>query len=98
MNVVTPHRVMTSAFTPQLSSMPTCLMFQCKQCHHQEFELITQPGVKAEITVTTNAHGDIEIHVNNQRFVADLAFMNRFGRCQNCQATKQWEYAEKSKS
>ncbi len=67
-------------------------MFQCQACKSQEFTLMMQPDKKADVSIAINEHQDVEITVNGQRFVADLAFMNQFAACAECSATKQWDY------
>lgn len=53
---------------------------------------MTQPGMDADVSIRVNEANDVEIHVNGQRFVADLAFMNRFATCANCHAKHCWDY------
>ncbi len=81
---------------PKPQQQQRCAMFQCQACGSQEFQLMMQPGMDAEVAITINEHQDVEITVNSQRFVADLAFMNQFAACADCSTTKQWDYFYKS--
>jgi len=67
-------------------------VFQCQACQCTEFELQVQTSVSTPVHIETNEHDDVVINVGNQRFVADLAFINRFGSCAQCGAKKQWTY------
>lgn len=49
------------------------------------------PGFAGSVTVDTNAHEEVVVHVNDREFIADLMFMNQFAVCV-CGEIKQWEY------
>ena len=67
-------------------------MFQCQACGSLEFNLMVQPSFQHSIVVETTADDDVLIKAGQQQFIADLAFINKFGACAQCKATKQWQY------
>ncbi len=73
-------------------------MFKCKACDSGEFKLVVHPNFEGTVNVTTNEHDEVIVQAGEQTFVADLMFINQFGVCANCGATKKWEYHFPEKS
>ncbi|HEY9744671.1 MAG TPA: hypothetical protein V6C99_00480 [Oculatellaceae cyanobacterium] len=68
------------------------MMFQCKNCRSNEFQLMLQPNYQGTVEVGCNEFDEVVITVNQQTFIADLMFMNQFAVCQDCGAIKSWDY------
>lgn len=67
-------------------------MFRCQSCGSTEFQLVIHPDFKGQVEINTNEHEEVIVTAGQQKFVADLMFINQFGICSGCRATKKWEY------
>ncbi len=67
-------------------------MFKCKACDSTEFKLVVHPDFEGSVEITTNEHNEVIVQAGQQRFTADLMFINQFGVCSRCGATKEWDY------
>ncbi len=70
--------------------------FKCTKCNNDQFNLKLASPASKSLAWHYNEHQDLILSVENQSFVADLGFMNRFASCKNCKATCSWTYSYKT--
>ncbi|MEM0951249.1 MAG: hypothetical protein AAGI66_03785 [Cyanobacteria bacterium P01_H01_bin.74] len=67
-------------------------MFKCQSCQSTEFRLVVNPNQKKSFSIKHNAFNEVVICINQEEFIADLAFMNHFAVCKSCDDIKCWDY------
>ena len=67
-------------------------MFKCQSCGSTDFKVVVHPGYTGTVETEVNEHDELIITAGGQTFVADLMFINQFGVCEGCGATKKWDY------
>ncbi len=70
------------------------MAFECQKCNSTEFKVQLASTAVAQLRWHYNEHEDLvfDVEGQNQSFVADLGFMNRFASCATCKATRSWQY------
>ncbi|MCE2929974.1 MAG: hypothetical protein LW809_01120 [Vampirovibrionales bacterium] len=80
-------------FYPKYIKEVMLVAFKCTKCGSQEFNLKLASPSSLLLKWHYNEHQDLILSVEDQSFVADLGFMNRFASCKQCLATRSWAYS-----